>query len=278
VVFALVLVSAFLHAGWNALAKRARDPAWAVHVAVALSGAIAALIAGGELVLGRGGLTWVALAWSLFAGLFESRYFHVLGRALVSGPLAPVYTLSRGAAALLIWPVSVAFLDERLSTLGMLGTGLILAGLIAAGLARGMHRVAVRLGLECALAIAGYHFGYKLALDAGGSPAAVFTLSIGWATFLNLATGGSEFRASFTRAVRGIERTTLFAGVVCAASFLLFMTALARGGAGWVFTLRNTSVLFATGLGALAGEPPGRRQLLGAALVCSGAIALGLER
>jgi uncharacterized membrane protein len=278
VVFALVLLSACLHAGWNALAKRARDPVWAVHVAVALSGAIAALIAGGELALGRGGLAGTALAWSLFAGLFESRYFHLLGRALASGPLAPVYTLSRGAAALVIWPVSVALLDERLSVLGMLGTVLILAGLIAAGSARGMQRAAVRTGLECALAITGYHFGYKLALDAGGSPAAVFTLSIGFATLLNLATGGSEFRAAFARALRAIDRPTLLAGLVCAASFLLFMTALAHGGAGWVFTLRNTSVLFATAFGALAGERTGGRQLLGAALVFAGAAALGLAR
>lgn len=276
--FALVLVSAFLHAGWNALAKRAREPVWAVHATIALAGMLVALLAAGQGLAGSGALPRAALAWSLFAALFESRYFHALGRALVSGPLGPVYTLSRGAAAVLIWPVSVLFLEERLHVLGLVGTGLILAGMVAAGMAQGMQRTAVRHGLECALAIAGYHFGYKLALDAGGTPAAVFTTSIGTAMALNLVTGGREFRASFVRALRKADRVTLLASVVCAAGFLLFMTALARGGAAWIFTLRNTSVLFATGFGVLDGERPGRRQLCGAALVCAGAIALGLVR
>ena len=39
--FVLVVVSAFLHAGWNALVRRSPDPATAVHVVVAIAGVLA---------------------------------------------------------------------------------------------------------------------------------------------------------------------------------------------------------------------------------------------
>jgi drug/metabolite transporter (DMT)-like permease len=47
-----------------------------------------------------------------------------------------------------------------------------------------------------------------------------------------------------------------------------------RGGVGFVLTLRNTSVLFATGLAAAIGEHPRRAQVAGAVLVAAGAILM----
>jgi uncharacterized membrane protein len=52
------------------------------------------------------------------------------------------------------------------------------------------------------------------------------------------------------------------------------MEALVSGGAGFVITLRNTSVLFATGLAFAIGERPRRTQVIGAVLVAGGAIAM----
>jgi uncharacterized membrane protein len=63
-------------------------------------------------------------------------------------------------------------------------------------------------------------------------------------------------------------------GAVCGSSFLILLEALSGGGAGFVLTLRNTSVLFATVLAAAIGEHPGRPQVLGAVLVAGGAILM----
>jgi len=57
-------------------------------------------------------------------------------------------------------------------------------------------------------------------------------------------------------------------GIVCGGSFLI----LARG--RFVLTLRNTSVLFATGLAFAIGERPRRIEILGAAFVAAGAILM----
>ena len=54
--------------------------------------------------------------------------------------------------------------------------------------------------------------------------------------------------------------------------------ALHGSGAGFVLTLRNTSIVFAAVLGWAIAEPPTRRQVLGAVLVAGGAILLGLPR
>lgn len=63
-------------------------------------------------------------------------------------------------------------------------------------------------------------------------------------------------------------------GLICGTSFLVLIQALASGGAGFVLTSRNTSVLFAVILAALIGERPGRAQVSGAVLVAGGAILM----
>src|SRR5205814_9299074 len=63
-------------------------------------------------------------------------------------------------------------------------------------------------------------------------------------------------------------------GLVCGGSCLILMEALAGGGAGFVLTLRNTSVLFATGLAFAIGEAPPRAQLAGAIGVAAGAVLM----
>ena len=66
-------------------------------------------------------------------------------------------------------------------------------------------------------------------------------------------------------------------GFVCGGSFLILMEALSGGGAGYVLTLRNTSVLFATALAFAIGERPRRVEIAGAALVAAGAILMAYQ-
>ena len=65
-------------------------------------------------------------------------------------------------------------------------------------------------------------------------------------------------------------------GLMCGGSFLILMEALARGGPGYVLTLRNTSVLFAMAMAWRIGERPRRAEVAGAALVAVGATLLAL--
>jgi drug/metabolite transporter (DMT)-like permease len=273
---ALVLASAFLHAAWNALVKRTRDPAASVHTVVATAGAITAVAAIVAWMIGGRGASSRALGLAVIAGALEAGYFHALGRALTLGPLGPVYTISRGGAALLVWPVSVIALGERVSAVGAIGSALIIGGLATSSTGGALVRRALIYATSCALFITGYHFTYKYALITGTSPLLVFAVSMVVATGLGAVLGGERYRHAFAGAVRASPWGTLGAGVVCAGGFVLFMYALARGGAAYVFTLRNTSVLFTIALATLLGERPTRHTLFGAALVFAGAVLLGL--
>ena len=260
---ALVLVSALLHAAWNALLKREADPRLAavpvVLVAAILSMPIAAVTPGVAFPVPR---AWI---YSLVAGVFEGTYFYTLGRALALAPLGVVYTTSRGGALALVWPISIVFLREPLRATGAAGTALIALGLLAT--ARDNDRTPVNprgvvLALLCAASIAGYHLAYKVALSAGADPAGSVALSMSVGVGFNLITLDRERRAAVWTMLR--RQPVLLAGALSALSFLLFLYALARGGAGAMLTLRNTSILFALIFSIWLGELPPRARWIGA--------------
>jgi drug/metabolite transporter (DMT)-like permease len=200
-------------------------------------------------------------------------YFVALARALAAGALGPVYTISRGGAIVAVYPLSVALFGEGVTARSAAGSAVVLAGLVLSGFRtadrRDLAPRALAWAIACAAAIAGYHLAYKAALAAGGAPSAVFALALALATSINAArTPGA---AAYARARAG---HVLAMGLICGGSFLVLLEALAGSGAGFVLTLRNTSVLFATVLAFAIGERPGRLQLAGAAAVAGGAILM----
>lgn len=276
VALALVLLSAFLHALWNALLKRQEDPeagvVGVIAVAVVLGG-LWALGLRGEAFPSRSG--WV---WGLGAGAWEGVYLFSLARSLRHAPLGLAYTVARGGALLLVWPVSVLWLGEPLTPLTVAGAGVLGAGLVVTGLVRpqGLEARGIVWAVVSSVCIAGYHVAYKKALEAGAQPPALFALALSVALPMLLLTrmrGGH--RGSVFQQLRRSPGMVLATGGLCTLSFALLLTALAHVGAGAVLTLRNTSIAFALGLAVLQGERPGRKQVSGAVLVIAGAVLLG---
>ncbi len=276
----LVLSSAFFHALWNALLKRHEDPENAVVGVIAVT-----VVSGGLWALGLEGEAFPssqALLWTLVAGVLESGYLATLARALRHAPLGLAYTVSRGGALLLVWPVSVLWLGERLTPWAVAGAALVALGMAVMNLVRpqrGGVGEGVLWALACAVCIAGFNLSYKRALGFGVQPPALFTLSLGVALpLLVLLRLRGQSWSVLRRKVLARPLLLVAAGLLCTLSFSLLLLALAHSGAGAVLTLRNTSIAFALGLGALQGERLGRRQLVGAGLVILGAVLLGLPR
>lgn len=274
-------MSALLHALWNALLKTQKDKdlaGTAVVGAAALMAVAAALlhwaVSGAAPFPGAGGVLWSAAA-----GLFEGAYFVLLVLALERAPLATAYTISRGLAILAVWPLSVALLHEPLTSTSVAGTALLCVGLAASGVEkRAGSPAGIVFACLCGLAIAGYHLCYKQALATGAEPAAVFAVALVVAFPLNLVRLRKARLSALVRELSGRPWFLLGLGAITAASFLLFLLALARSGAGFVLTLRNTSIVFAAIIGWLLGQIPTRRQLVGACLVAAGAVLVGLSR
>jgi drug/metabolite transporter (DMT)-like permease len=274
-VAALVLTSALLHACWNALLKRERETELAAVLIMAIATAFA--LAAVPLAPAPSFPAPRGIAWSLGAGACESGYVLTLAWGLRRAPLGVVYTISRGGALLAVWPVSLAWLGEALTPRGAAGAAAVLAGLVLVGTARAGRASPRGVGwaVVCAAFITGYHVCYKLALASGAEPTAVFAVALGFALPLNLLVLGRGGPARLAAALRARPAMLTLCGALCAASFLVFLVALARGGAGAVLTLRNTSVVFAAVLGWAIGERPGRSQLAGTAAVAAGAVFLG---
>jgi len=272
--FAALLLSALLHAAWNALLKREADPEGSVRgvLAAALAfAAAAALLLPGAGLAGRAGL-----AWSLAAGLFEGAYFATLAAALARASYGFVYAVARGGALVLVWPAAALLLGEPVTARGAGGAVLVGAGgaLVGAAGPAQASRAGTALALACAAAIAGYHLCYGRALAAGASPAPVFAVALAAALPLVWAAGRWRGRgAGPGPGIRPSGRQWL-AGAVATASFLLFLDGLARAGAGPALTVRNTAVVFAQAIGWAMGEAVPRRQLLGSLLVLTGAVVL----
>jgi uncharacterized membrane protein len=270
----IVVVSALIHATWNALLRLEPDKDRAITAVMGVSALAGGAAAAVQVALGIVPVpNLAALGWAALAGVAEGIYFIALARGLTLGPLGPVYTVSRGGAVVLVWPVSVLIFGEPVVGLAIAGTAVVLVGMAVSGAERGASRAAIGWGLLAAVNIAGYHLAYKTALAAGATAPGVFVVAMVIATSFSLLR-----RVRLGRPVDALPRRgrLVLIGVVCAASFLLFLIALGQGGAGYVLTLRNTSVLFATGLGWVVGDRPGRRQIAGALLVALGAVLLGL--
>jgi drug/metabolite transporter (DMT)-like permease len=265
-----LLLSAFLHASWNALVKRERDPQAAVlgvlAAAVVFSGAVALVFPGAGLP------NRAALLWGLGAGLFETFYLLTLGAALARASYGAVYAIARGGALVVVWPVAATFLREPFTARSASGAALVALGvaLVAAAGHERATRGGIAFALACAASIAGYHLCYERALAAGAAPAPLFALAFALAlpaVFLRVRLAGPVG----ARLERGALLRLAGGGALATASFLLFLVGLERSGAGIALTLRNTSVVFAQLLAALIGERVPGRQLVGSALVVLGA-------
>ncbi|HEX8703010.1 MAG TPA: DMT family transporter [Myxococcaceae bacterium] len=276
VALTLVLLSAFFHALWNALLKRHEDPEAGV-VGVIL----VAAVLGGLWTLGLKGEAFPTRAgwvWCLVAGAWEAIYLFSLARSLRHAPLGLAYTVARGGALLLVWPLSVLWLGEALTPLTVAGALVLAGGLAVTGLSRagGSAGRGVAWAAVSAVCIAGYHVAYKLALGEGAQAPALFALALTVALpMLVLTRVRGQGMAAVLQQARRAPWRMLATGGICTLSFALMLLSLSRVGAGAVITLRNTSIAFALVLAMLQGERPGRQQVSGAVLVMAGAVLLG---
>lgn len=271
----LIVGSAFLHALWNALLKRQPDPEGAAAAILAVAAALAA----GAALLASGPSFPVAtgLGWALAAGVCEGGYFVTLALALREAPLSVAYPVSRGGALVLVWPASVLWLGERLTAPAAAGAAVLVLGLVLVGRER-RGRASLRgvaWSVACAACIAGYHLAYKRSLSTGAEPGAVFAAALLVALPVTVARLGRRGPDRALTAWRASPLEVGAAGLICAASFLIFLRALAQGGAGAAVTLRNTSLLFAFILAWIIGERPRRLQVLGTVAVAAGAVLVG---
>ena len=258
-----------MHALWNLLLARARDPEAAGAVAL-----LTAVVVFAPLVA----LQWEieADAWPYVAAssLLELVYFALLGAAYRRAEVSVVYPLARGLAPVLVLVVGVLALDADSSAVQAVGVVLVGLGVL---LVRGLGRPPAVSGVLFGLAIACSIAAYTLVDDEGIRFANAVTYleltllvpAIGYATGIAALKGRSALRAELGPA-------SVVAGVGMWVAYGLVLAALARAEAAPVAAVRETSVVFATvGAALFLQERVGPARMAGAVLVAAGVALLG---
>lgn len=269
--FTLALAAAVLHAFWNILLARARDPESATVVAL-----LAAVIVFAPVAALRFDAEWDVWPFIVVTSMLQLLYFALLATAYRKAELSFVYPVARGVAPAIVLVVSVVALGHATSPAQVAGVVLVGVGVL---LVRGLRRPADPHALGFALGIACVIASYTL-LDKRGithaSPITYLELSM-----IPAALG----YAGATLAVKGRARvqaelgaSAVLAGLASFAAYALILAALARASAASVAAVRETSVVMATAFAAVVlHERVSGARLVGSLLVVTGIALLGLR-
>jgi drug/metabolite transporter (DMT)-like permease len=273
----LVLLAAVLHAGWNAIAHSSADQL----VGFALISTATLVVGGAMIVLGppinRHDFAFAAVSASIHVA-----YFVLLLASYQVADLSRAYPLSRGTGVALVAVASVALPRSPLGPDVVVGTALVVAGLVGVTLAGPPLTRTDRRGIVTALAtgaaIAGYTIVDGLAVS-GGAPVVAYA---GWLMFLQSWVVPLYAVIRRGRRILAIARPQALAGltggVVSIAAYGLVLLAQTSGALAAVAALRELSIAFGVLIGVfLLHEQAARKRLLPALVLTAGAVVLALS-
>ena len=281
-----MLISGFLHAAWNLLAKRASadasGPAF-VWLYSALSTVIFAPLAAGVFI-GGGRLGALGLLFVFGTGALHIGYFILLQKGYQVGDLSVVYPLARGTGPLLASGTAILLLGERAGPVAWAGILLIVGGVFllarepdGGGRSPRERRLGVVFGLLTGAFIAAYTLWDKHAVAAISlSPVLYYWGSLLVQTVVLLPV--ALRRREEIRGAWGARRPeALGVAVLSPVAYLLVLTALVFAPVSRVAPAREIGILFGTllGGGLLAEEGLGRRLLASSCMVL-GIVALAV--
>jgi drug/metabolite transporter (DMT)-like permease len=244
----LVLFAAVLHAGWNAIAKHIPS-----RLAASTSIGLAYLAAG---VVGLlipplpAAPSWPYLALS---ACLQTAYLILLTSSYRLGDFSQLYPLARGLAVVGVSIVSVAVLGEQLSTVQLIGVGVIAGALIALTFtgSRSGNRRGIGLAVLTAICIAAYTIIDGLGVRRSGAPlgyaAALFLLQ--GMTLPLTCLGLSSDPRNLAAELRRHWRLGCLGGVMSLVAYAIVVWAQNQVSLALVAALRETSVLLAGVLG-----------------------------
>jgi drug/metabolite transporter (DMT)-like permease len=271
-----VLAAGLLHASWNALLKAAPggDPVLTT-ASVVLGSSACALVAIPFVGL-PDPAAWKFIATSLVA---HFAYFVTLSQAYRTGDLSFAYPLMRGTAPLLTAMLAIVFVGELPTPTGALGIVLISGGIASIAFTqRGGHPpAAVFWALANAAVIAIYTL-----IDGAGARASGKPLSyVAWLTFFECVPFLAWIYWHRGESVTGYLirgwRRGLLGGAASVGAYAIVLWAMTRAPIAAVAALRETSVIFAALIGAVAlKEGFSAARFAGAASVVLGIAALKL--
>lgn len=275
-VFSVVLFSALLHAGWNALIKERGDRFLSISTLGVAQGLIA--LAALPFVAVPSGATWI---WIFSSATLHTGYKLLLVRAYSAGDLGQVYPLARGAAPLLSALAAFVLLGESPGSFVWAGIMVLCGGIALMSFKGGGAATLDGKAALWALATSVFIAGYTI-VDAMGARGVVSPSSyIAWMFLFDGFAMGLVYlgvRPKMTPAlVRGLP-LGFAAAVMSLGAYWLVIWAMTKAPIGAVAALRETSIIFALMISVLVlREKASLWRLASAGIILAGVALMRLE-
>lgn len=200
-----------------------------------------------------------------------------------------VYPLSRGFGPLLVPFLAAIFLREQLSLIGITGIALVIAGIYAIHLRSFSPRFffepfqAVRGGaslwtLLTGSMIASYSLIDKIGVQAVYPPVYIYLMIlISW-LFISPYVLIRE-RVHLKSEFQSSRALIFIVGFLSVFTYMMVLFAMQMSKVSYVVAVREVSIIFSTYYGIFwLHEKHGRQKILGAVLIASGVVFIGLSR
>jgi drug/metabolite transporter (DMT)-like permease len=273
----LLLLSASLHAVWNLLLKKSEEKYIAMGWQVIISGVFAFF-----LLLFTGFPPRSMWLFALVSMLLEAVYFILLSNAYSDHDFSLVYPIARGSAPAFLMLWSILFLHETLTTGGMLGIGMIVAGMVIIGAtsliqSRGssLHVKGVFVALSVAVIISLYTLIDGTAVKNGPPLPYALTMFM----LVPIFTTGYNVRRfgwrQFIDGWNGPRLPLILAAVLGVVAYLLALIAYSFAPLSYSGAIREVSVVIGAFLGwRFLNEQMGATRVLGAAVIFAGILVI----
>lgn len=275
-VFLLVLLSAILHAVWNAATRTRPDPGNAMAVVIVMAGVVALPI-----IAIYGLPSWEVWPYATAATLINLVTTRLIMAANRQLPFSVAYPVMRGISPVIVTLAGVVLLGDRIPN-AITFAGIILISLAVMMLAQSGQTRGEKPNIRGLLLAVGSGIGLALftLLDARG--ARLSGNPIGYAAFMAIIIALSTpvmlaFEGVWPKhLLKGNIVFGLLVSCISTLSYILAIWGLTHGPVGPVAALRETSVLFAMAIAAfMLKEQPGWRRIMAAILAV---IGIGLLR
>ena len=275
----LILLSAFLHASWNAFAKKGLDTT----LSIAAFHTVAAIIA--VPIIFRVPLpNSESLPYLIASVVIHWAYIGLLGKAYRTGDLSQVYPIARGTAPVLVTIISFLLLRETLQFLTLFGILITCSGIMLLSFNNSISRYQDHQPLVLSLS-AGFMIAAYTIMDGLGVRHSVNPMSyISWLFILT----GVTFSLILTFLRRKNLKETLqycieyrlvilVGGIATATAYGIVIYAMRNNSMAMVSTLRETSVLIGIVIGVVAlKESFGKIRISAAILVIGGVFMMNV--
>jgi drug/metabolite transporter (DMT)-like permease len=243
VLVAAALLSAALHAAWNAAVKASAKPTLAMSAQMLASAMLALPVLLWTGLPAAAAWPWMALSTTLSMGAVAS-----LLRAYEHGGFGVVYPMARASSVLLVLPLAAAVAGEWPRPLALLGVALVSAAVLVLSRGPGAVRALSRPALGWTLAAAAFGAGYIIC-DAQGVRRSGSALAYGGV----LAIANALLWTTWQRrhgVQLGMLRTqwprALWLAAAATLSYWLILWVWTRAPIAPASALRDTSAIFAT--------------------------------